>query len=258
MITLNNISPSDNIGNSLYFINQNFEIIDAYLTDFNRAASNIRGSVIDSSYIDSLKSLNSSDLESITSSLSSIVNFVESNKLNWIKPFSVFYPEFFSSKTDISTEKIATWLNKNYPFLDLDGINNFSPDHQAIVYCFVNSSTQVLKEQISLKDSTTCDASSVTYCGQCILEYYNTSNDINDIDFPCSDFSTTCTECKEADCYYTGLPYTNSSDAKEKIVEGSIQANLNLNFTNTQEDEIIAMRFVINPYNIWEFSSNLT
>jgi hypothetical protein len=254
MNVLNNIPASYNIGDSLDFINQNFEIIDDYITNFNAIRSNIRQTVVDSIYLDSLSALKISELETLSNTLSPIISLVQNNKRNWIKPFSVFYPRPLSETWIVSYNDIADWLNTNYPVYNTSTGYLFTPEQQAIVYCVVNQTDQVLRESVTLKDSTTCDASVVKVCGQCSLQYYSTIEGTTN----CSDFSSTCSECQEVDCYYSGNPYTQSASVKSKIVEGSIAATLNLNFTNTRENNIIGLRYIVNEFNSWSYSNNLT
>ena len=255
MNILNDIPASYNIGDSLDFINQNFGTIDSYVADFSNIITNIRETVVNSTYLDSLSSLKVSDLETLTNSLSTLISFVQNNKKNWIKPFSIFYPRALSNNWVVTYNNIADWLNNNYPVFTSGSGYIFTPEQQAIVYCVVNQTDQILNEIVTLKDATTCDASQVKVCGQCSLQYYSTDNSSPG---NCSDFSTTCTECLDVDCYYSGNPYTENSTTKVKVAEGSISATLNLNFTNTYENNIIGLRFIVNEFNRWTYSNNLT
>jgi hypothetical protein len=253
--TLYILTTSDSIGNSLSSINQNYLVLDNLLTNIQLSATNYWIPV--ANYYEQRKDYWKTAARKIKDNFPlwqiASTNF-ESNSARWITPITTWYPcivdySIVADRPDQFEQLLKNWANFRHPILtNKSPIPNYLEGQLLIVYCFNYEQDIPTNQTYSLIDTTTCVTNDTSVCAYCARCY---SGGGGPCGISCSG-CTHCSSCTTQTCYfYKGFPST-------KTKKSTIQADLNIKYTNKYESTTInAAAFIVERCQ-WTFKSFLT
>jgi hypothetical protein len=247
--TITKISSSQNIGDSLDLINQNYSNLSNWIIDVQNSYNNTYQNVYNFfiQYVDRMdETLNL--IHTLSSEWQSFQTTVETNSAKWLQPYTIWYPKLISIPfTDSSIAVIKNWLQLNFPIRNDDGSVNYVENQQFIV----NAHTYRIEYKINnayydLYDYTLCYTHNTTIYAYCSDIWANNYVACSNGGHSCG-YSRSCSKSATSDCYYQS-PYYRAYTDKTPIVDGSahttqaygkIEAKVTCNFTDRIESSFI-------------------
>jgi hypothetical protein len=242
------LSSTDIIGDSLSSVNYNYLKLEEWISSIKLSSENVWEpfSEFYKNYFVDLKKLINEANQNIAR-WKEVSTLIEANSSKWIEPLNVVYPNIISKDFTTSSSYINTisiWLNTYFPVKTINE-SRYLEYHEAIVSVYTNIDVNYSDSYI-VSDSTTCLASNTVTSAPCKITYSG-SLWCNGNKFKCKG-SVSCTVSKGVTC--------NLTESNNKKSERKITAKLNYKFTDTQESDIIRLKFKISDCK-WNFITKI-
>lgn len=278
------ILSTSTIGDSLPFVNANYEQLDLWTHNIQASATYLWQPLVDLYNSNFLEWENSITLlQNNSAAWISVSSTVENLSATWLKPLCIFYPDLYPVNTDLATIKntITLWVNQNFPILPVYSTkSHYIEGQELIVYNYNYYTAKVIKNSEILIDQTTCytaDGAVSVSCKNSYSGYIYCSNG----DFDCTDKSVLCDKNQTVYCNFpSDGPYilsqgysqvltrltpikkvdedgnityiprepviTTRWDTNDKAALSYIRANISTNFTDRAESvSLNQFRFVV-------------
>lgn len=242
------LSSTDIIGDSLSSVNYDYSKLEEWVSSIKLSSENLWEpfSEFYKNYFVDLKILITEANENIAR-WKDMSTLIEGNSSKWIEPLNVVYPNIISkdfTTTSSYINTISIWLNTYFPVKTING-SRYLEYHEAIVSVYTNTVVNYSDSRI-VSDSTTCVTSNTVATTPCKISYSGSTWCNGDL-FNCSG-STSCNVSQTVNCTF---PESGNKNSIRKIT-----ATLNYKFADTQESDIIRLKFKISDCK-WNFITKI-
>jgi hypothetical protein len=239
------ILSSNNIGDSLDTINNNYLNLDLWTQSVEASAKYLWRPILDLFISKQEDWLSASTIfQTNSSKWESLKSTVEYASAKWLPPFSLVYPEPFPESTSSTTvaNAISSWVNAYFPpHNPVTDQVNFVEGQTVIIFDLYQSTTNKDKK-VTLASETLCSTRDTTIKADCIT-YYSGYVACRGTQYNCANYSPRCPSVFNVACgYYLGSsqyggdsPYIPVDPGNDNVVRAGIYANLLLKYNEKVE-----------------------
>jgi hypothetical protein len=218
------ILASDNIGDSLTNINNNYNNLNSWLFEFQNSYNENWTTILDF-YNQYGEQLNNA-ISLVQNKSASWIDFnttVKTNSSKWLQTFTVFYPTLLISYedgilNDQQLNEVTSWVNTSFPIINEDSSINYTENQQLIISCYTYTITDQTSASFNHEVITTCSTSNAQVCVNCSDTWSGVTYCGYDTPVSC-DATVGCSNCQQSDCHFlypylvekTQLPITNTT-----------------------------------------------
>lgn len=236
------ILSSNNIGDSLNTLNDNYLNLDLWTQSVEASAKYLWRPVLDLFISKQEQWLNASTIfQTNSSKWESLKSTVEYASAKWLQPLSLVYPEPFPNTTNNNTvlQILSSWVNTYFPPYNsvADKVNYV--EGQTVIIFDLFQSTQNKDKKATLASETVCSTQDTTIKADCIT-YYSGYVACRGTQYNCANYSPYCPRVFNVACgfflgsnrYGGDSPYLPVFAGSDNTVRAGIYANLHLKYND--------------------------